>query len=455
MLGEVVGIDNSWDDIEAGQAWKDLGKGMFEGDAVYNEPLMGGMLGSHTIDDPEWYDYVGAGLLGAMQGLSFGGGAAAARGVRAVGKKRLRDAGKVARESGEAAMGRGVTSATKDATGEMRRLLSSSSGKGLPEKGSTIMTTTGPKINPWWNPKRYTRFADRAEVGSPAKYFQPRINNKIASQKDIKAALDLVDSGKFKTLDEAMEALRLIRVPGQKGQLAAHGMERLSRFNPSAIGSGSRRIKVGSTLDEMGQVKRPWYRGTPKSDLGKWGIRGRKLDMLRRLGLGGHQWVGQEGITWPFGGDLGGPPVDLTDLGTSSGDLASHSGYTSNVGFGGGQDYLSGTGLGGQTGLGGTSSGFGDYDSMGNIASQSSIGTAHQPIWAGTEWGSKYGVPIATGENMRIGERLLKEAEEKMNEKSGSKKPAHGMVIVIGSKAGPGPSTEGKRDKVDSEKKDD
>lgn len=34
------------------------------------------------------------------------------------------------------------------------------------------------------------------------------------------------------------------------------------------------------------------------------------------------------------------------------------------------------------------------------------------------------------------------------------KKPAHGMVIVIGSKATPGPSTEGKRDKLDSEKKE-
>lgn len=33
------------------------------------------------------------------------------------------------------------------------------------------------------------------------------------------------------------------------------------------------------------------------------------------------------------------------------------------------------------------------------------------------------------------------------------KKPAHGMVIVIGSKAGPGPSTDGKKDKLDSEKK--
>jgi len=35
-----------------------------------------------------------------------------------------------------------------------------------------------------------------------------------------------------------------------------------------------------------------------------------------------------------------------------------------------------------------------------------------------------------------------------------SKKPAHGMVIVIGSKAGPGPSKDGKREKLDSEKKE-
>ena len=40
---------------------------------------------------------------------------------------------------------------------------------------------------------------------------------------------------------------------------------------------------------------------------------------------------------------------------------------------------------------------------------------------------------------------------DKMNEKD-SKKPAHGLVIVIGSKAGPGPSKDGKREKLDSEK---
>ena len=56
------------------------------------------------------------------------------------------------------------------------------------------------------------------------------------------------------------------------------------------------------------------------------------------------------------------------------------------------------------------------------------------------------------GDNMKIGERMLKEAQDMMYK--ADKKPAHGMVIVIGSKAGPGPSKDGKREKVDSEKKE-
>ena len=55
---------------------------------------------------------------------------------------------------------------------------------------------------------------------------------------------------------------------------------------------------------------------------------------------------------------------------------------------------------------------------------------------------------------MKIGDRMLKELTEMMykTKKDDKKKPAHGMVIVIGTKAGPGPSTDGKRDKLDSEK---
>jgi len=82
---------------------------------------------------------------------------------------------------------------------------------------------------------------------------------------------------------------------------------------------------------------------------------------------------------------------------------------------------------------------------------------------------------------MRIGDQLLKEVNTRMHEMhltkkdvcatcnkkdclgkmhcmakaDKSKKPAHGMVIVIGSKAGPGPSKNGKREKLDSEKKED
>jgi len=98
------------------------------------------------------------------------------------------------------------------------------------------------------------------------------------------------------------------------------------------------------------------------------------------------------------------------------------------------------------------------------------------------EFTTGYG-EIKMSENMKIGERMLKEAKDAMyaqdmakdkpcpecGEKvtkmgcmkmgcgsmsKADKKPAHGMVIVIGSKAGPGPSKDGKREKVDSDKKD-
>jgi hypothetical protein len=105
------------------------------------------------------------------------------------------------------------------------------------------------------------------------------------------------------------------------------------------------------------------------------------------------------------------------------------------------------------------------------------------------------GFGVRTGEDMYIGDRLMKSVVEDMHRKAllkkeglckggcgqtikmcgcektvkaecpkcgkncscdqknkADKKPAHGMVIVIGSKAGPGPMTEGKRDKLDSEK---
>lgn len=120
-----------------------------------------------------------------------------------------------------------------------------------------------------------------------------------------------------------------------------------------------------------------------------------------------------------------------------------------------------------------------------------------QDIWQGKEWSKQHGgnMAVATGEEMYIADRLLKgekmftnrlgnellnEVEYRLhkahsdtaqkaecsacNDKNcvgkahcmakadDKKKPAHGMVIVIGSKAGPGPSTDGKKDKLDSDK---
>lgn len=119
-----------------------------------------------------------------------------------------------------------------------------------------------------------------------------------------------------------------------------------------------------------------------------------------------------------------------------------------------------------------------------------------QDIWQGKEWSKQGGnMAVATGEKMYIADRLLKgekmftnrlgnellnEVEYRLHKAHSDtaqkaecsacgdkncvgkahcmakaddkKKPAHGMVIVIGSKAGPGPSTDGKRDKLDSDK---
>jgi len=94
------------------------------------------------------------------------------------------------------------------------------------------------------------------------------------------------------------------------------------------------------------------------------------------------------------------------------------------------------------------------------------------------------GLGVSKGDNMfreNIGEELLNEAAYRLHKAhcmteqkadcpkdckgcpncngddkkkaDDKKKPAHGMVIVIGSKAGPGPSKDGKREKLDSEKK--
>lgn len=157
-----------------------------------------------------------------------------------------------------------------------------------------------------------------------------------------------------------------------------------------------------------------------------------------------------------------------------------------------GQNPMGSSGFGGQGASRLDTAGFGQ-GGMGDLANVSSNATADRVIFdptlargnqalTGFEGQQEFGgFGVRTGEDMRIGDQLLKEVNTRMHEmhlskKDGcaacdkkdclgkahcmakadkSKKPAHGMVIVIGSKAGPGPSKNGKREKLDSEKKED
>jgi hypothetical protein len=147
--------------------------------------------------------------------------------------------------------------------------------------------------------------------------------------------------------------------------------------------------------------------------------------------------------------------------------------------------------------VGGQASSFGQGQGMQDLANVSSNLSARREIFnphadysttrgqqlaaRGTgQEGQFAGLGTKKGDNMKIGEQLLKEVNERIHKahcgtelkadvcpkckkencvcedkKKADKKPAHGMVIVIGSKAGPGPSSNGKRDKLDSEKKKD
>lgn len=143
-----------------------------------------------------------------------------------------------------------------------------------------------------------------------------------------------------------------------------------------------------------------------------------------------------------------------------------------------------GQGAFGTAAVGGAAGGFGQGYGMqditnvtGNVGADKQIWDPHayrhdpraQALESGAEFG---GFGIGKGENMKIGERMLKEATDRMykavcpacgkancnckeyknKNDDDKKKPAHGMVIVIGTKAGPGPSKDGKREKLDSEK---
>ena len=119
------------------------------------------------------------------------------------------------------------------------------------------------------------------------------------------------------------------------------------------------------------------------------------------------------------------------------------------------------------------SAGAGSGTGVGGIGNRAAMGHADKQIWQGQEWSGQHG-QTKKGDNMKIGEQILKEVDLRIhkahcathkaddcpkckgkkgcqcgdNTKKGSKKPAHGMIIVLGAQGtGPGPSKDGKRTK--------
>ncbi len=194
------------------------------------------------------------------------------------------------------------------------------------------------------------------------------------------------------------------------------------------------------------------------------GLRGLGASRLARLGGRAAQLAGQ------FEHHLGGLPPFFPPDGEDPPDTSGFEDYTG--GAGSGQSGAGAFGAGG-----GAASGFGQDYGVGDLSSQFSNLTERKEIFNPTgsafEQQAEFG-GFGKGDNMKIGEQILKEVTERMNDEhlakakcpkcgkdcidkmhcmaKADKKPAHGMVIVIGSKAGPGPSKNGKRQKLDSEK---
>ena len=87
------------------------------------------------------------------------------------------------------------------------------------------------------------------------------------------------------------------------------------------------------------------------------------------------------------------------------------------------------------------------HGGMGNMTGQTHGVNQEQQIWSGQREAQRnQQQPIATGEYMRIGEQLLKEAKEDMDKDKSPKGKGKGMILIIGH----GDKKSDKDDKKDS-----
>ena len=296
--------------------------------------------------------------------------------------------------------------------------------------------------------------------------------------------------------DEAVQAARVAQETGQVGAarsfrptqnldytVTTPQMHRQSRLDAQAADRAAIDARWGAPKGKLTQVGEGMSRFGNKpvrESLREFGEAGAKSGWKRGVGWGaarayGHTPAGQdwmdENIKNPVLGLLGAYGMSKLPDGTPD----------TSGGYGG-------QGAFGTAATGGAAGGYGQGYGMQDTANVTGNRMGEDALWTNTaapfqgqhgrgtmaqrtveNQGSFGG--FGKGDNMKIGERMLKEAQDMMykavcpkcgkqncnckeykNKKEDGKKPSHGMVIVIGSKAGPGPSTDGKRDKVDSDK---
>tara|TARA_R100000406_G_scaffold95612_1_gene90476 strand:+ start:560 stop:2233 length:1674 start_codon:yes stop_codon:yes gene_type:complete len=288
-----------------------------------------------------------------------------------------------------------------------------------------------------------TKFA----AASAAKYSGAgRLSGKLGAKKTTRLGQGAADAAEAKYLDDLVSIGQMPRPPkGMKvtdastSRLTDAQQSMLAHQREAArMGAKSRRTQIAEAAKHPGRsAAKTWRARKPGAK-------------ARFAGRAAQSFGGTTGLDWEdagkgvaalwaglFGSDYGDSGPSTAGFSAPATTAGSHG-----SGFGA-------AAVGGGAGAGARMSG------MGNIATQHGNITGRKDIWSGQEWGQKFGSPVATGEYMRIGERMLKEAKDKMDEENKKgKKPAHGMVIVIGTKAGPGPSKDGKREKLDSEKEE-
>jgi len=396
----------------------------YDDEASFIDPL-GGKHGA--IEDPTWYESLGMGVASGASALInpfalVGGGArAAGRASGSVGRAAQRGVGRGQQSAGRflERLGEGGTAAR-----QQRRIAQDTANVGSVEEIASRMPL----------PTNATGAASRL---GPEAASRRAINTRLANAEAEQARR----LGRYADFRQAEIAAGGLRGPVAQGGVAfqRRGAENIAQANRSAA-------------ERLADYEK-WAAATRGT-----GVMGRANRLAGAGARTNYPWRAAQALS------IAGAPQALAGLAATWGASQmpnvnpSTAGYSphDSGGFG-----MANTGQGG----GGTAIGH----QVHGVGNQTGAQTKRQNIWEGQEWGQQY----AKGENMKIGDRMLKELTEMMykaatcpcgktpcickeykNKKDDKKKPAHGMVIIIGSKAGPGPSTDGKRDKLDSEKDD-